>query len=130
MRLREKSLCRFVLSVRKAVARLEGSYALGILCTDLPDTIVAAKKDSPLIFGYGDGENYIASDVPALLAYTRECMYIEQGELCVLTQDGITIKNQALHKGRETLVCDISAAADGLALRDDVIVQIFQIRDK
>ena len=52
----------FLGAVRQAVARLEGSFALGIMCQDMPGTIVAVKKDSPLIFGYGDGENFIASD--------------------------------------------------------------------
>lgn len=72
-----------VLAVRKAIARTEGSYALGILCADQPDTIIAVKKDSPLIFGFGDGENFIASDVPAILKYTREVAYLEDGEMAV-----------------------------------------------
>ena len=62
----------FVGAVRRAVSKLEGSFALGILCVDNPDTIVALKKDSPLIFGFGEGENFIASDVPAIL---KRCLY-------------------------------------------------------
>ena len=71
----------FQTAVRKAVDRMEGSYALGILCRDCPDTIAAVKKDSPLIFGFGDGCNFIASDVPAILKYTREVCYLEEGDI-------------------------------------------------
>ena len=59
-------------AVRRAIEKLTGSYALGILCTDRPGKMLAVKKDSPLIFGFGEGENYIASDVPAILKYTRK----------------------------------------------------------
>jgi len=83
-------------TVVKVLEVLEGAYALVMICADEPDKIIACRKDSPMVLGVGDGESFIASDVPALLAYTRECMYIEQGELCVLTQEGITIKNHAL----------------------------------
>mgnify|MGYP003294872177 CR=1 FL=1 len=92
---------------------LEGPYALVMICADEPDKIIACRKDSPMVLGVGDGESFIASDVPALLAYTRECMYIEQGELCVLTQDGITIKNHALEvidKEVHTIEWDAEAA--------------------
>lgn len=75
---------------------LEGAYALVMICADEPDKIIACRKDSPMVLGVGDGESFIASDVPALLSYTRNCMYIEKGELCILTQEGITIKNHNL----------------------------------
>lgn len=72
-------------AVRAAAERLEGSFALGILCRDLPDTLVAVKKDSPLVFGFGEEESFVASDVTALLKYTRKMAYLEDGEMAVAT---------------------------------------------
>ncbi len=92
---------------------LEGAYALVMLCADEPDKIIACRKDSPMVLGVGDGESFIASDVPALLAYTRQCMYIEPGELCILDQNGITVKNhdlQVLNKELHTITWDAEAA--------------------
>ena len=83
-------------TVVKVLDVLEGAYALVMVCADEPDKIIACRKDSPMVLGVGEGESFIASDVPALLSYTRNCMYIEKGELCVLTRDGITIKNHNL----------------------------------
>ena len=80
-------------AVRMAVARLEGSYALGIVCRDEPGQIIAAKKDSPLIFGFGEGENFIASDVPAILKYTRQVAYLDEGDMAVFTASGVTFYN-------------------------------------
>lgn len=100
-------------TVVKVVDLLEGAYALVMVCADEPDKIIACRKDSPMVLGVGDGESFIASDVPALLAYTRQCMYIEKGELCVLTKDGITIKNHALQpieKEVHTVEWDAEAA--------------------
>ena len=76
-------------AARRAVEKISGSYALGILCTDCPDTLLAIKKDSPLIVGFGHGENFIASDVPAILKYTREVVYLNDGDM-VLTFFGIS----------------------------------------
>ncbi len=83
-------------TVVKVLDVLEGAYALVMVCADEPNKIIACRKDSPMVLGVGDGESFVASDVPALLAYTRRCMYIEKGEICVLTHDGITIKNHDL----------------------------------
>jgi glucosamine--fructose-6-phosphate aminotransferase (isomerizing) len=74
-------------AVRETLRRLEGSYALAVAAADFPDRIVAARKDSPLIVGLGKGENLIASDVPALLAHTREVCYLQEGEIAVLYRD-------------------------------------------
>ncbi len=101
-------------TVVKVLDVLEGAYALVMVCADEPDKIIACRKDSPMVLGVGEGESFIASDVPALLAYTRKCMYIEKGELCVLTRDGITIKNrdlQPLEKKVHTIEWDAEAAA-------------------
>lgn len=81
----------FEKSVFKAVSRLEGAYALGIICRDCPDTLIAVRKGSPLVVGNGNGENFIASDIPALLNYTREVYFLEEDEIAVLTPDDIKI---------------------------------------
>ena len=106
----------FLGSVRDALLRLEGSYALGILCADLPDTIVATKKDSPLIFGYGEGENFIASDVPAILKHTREVSYLDDGEMVVFDSHSAkfyTVTGDPLDKKKETITWELSAAERG-----------------
>lgn len=105
-----------VLAVRKAVARLEGSYALGILCGDDPDTVIAVKKDSPLIFGFGEGENFIASDVPAILKYTREVAYLEDGEMAVFSAEQVAfldVAGEPVEKKRETILWEAEAAEKG-----------------
>ena len=71
--------------------KIEGSYALGIIFSDFPDTIFAARKDSPLIIGVGEGENFIASDVPAILKYTRDYYLLEHNEIAVITRDSVSI---------------------------------------
>lgn len=78
-------------AVKKAVSKLEGSYALGILCSDEPDKIVAVKKDSPLIIGIGENENYIASDVMALLLGTRKIYRLQENDIAVIKKDDITV---------------------------------------
>jgi glucosamine--fructose-6-phosphate aminotransferase (isomerizing) len=76
-------------AVREALLQLEGSYALAVASADFPDRIVAVRKDSPLIVGQGNGENFLASDVPALLAHTREVCYLEEREITVLYRDHV-----------------------------------------
>ncbi len=78
-------------AVMKTAARLEGSYALGILCTDTPDTLYALRQSSPLILGIGVGENYFASDVTALVAHTKNVIYLEDGEMAELTPESIRV---------------------------------------
>lgn len=106
----------FVAAVRKAIARIEGSYALGILCADLPDTMIAVKQDSPLIFGFGDGENFIASDVPAILKYTQDVAYLDDGEMAVFTAQAVTFFDrfgEKIEKKRERITWELSAAERG-----------------
>lgn len=81
-------------AVNKAVEKMEGAYAIGVICKDEPDKIVAVRKDSPLIVGLGDGENYIASDIPAILKYTKNVYLIENDETVLLTSDKVTIFNK------------------------------------
>ena len=78
-------------TVMRTTARLEGSYALGILCADCPGTIYAVREASPLILGVGVGENFFASDVTALVAYTRNAIYLDDGEFAALTTNGISV---------------------------------------
>ncbi len=80
-------------AVFKVLERIEGSYALGILCRDFPDRIIATRKDSPLVVGIGKNENFIASDMPAILNYTRDVYLIDDNEVAVLTADSIKILN-------------------------------------
>ena len=82
-----------VKTIQMAMQQLKGSYALGVLCANEPDKIVAVRKDSPLIVGLGDGENFIASDIPAILNYTREVYLLDNGEIAVLTADTIQVMN-------------------------------------
>ena len=96
--------------------RIEGAYALGILCADEPDRIYAARKDAPLLIGYGDGCSFIASDVTALVKYTRDVSYMEDGEVAVLTADGVTVRNameQVIVKEHHHIDWEISAAEKG-----------------
>ena len=106
----------FVEAVRDAVFRLEGSFALGILCIDEPGKIIAVKKDSPLIFGFGEGENFIASDVPAILKYTQTVAYLEDGDMVIFDGDNVTFMDAAgdiVEKKREQITWELSAAERG-----------------
>lgn len=78
-------------AVQKALSKVEGAYALGVISIKQPDRIVAAKLDSPLVIGLGDGKFFIASDIPAILPYTREVIFLEDKEMAILTQDGVNI---------------------------------------
>ena len=106
----------FPRAVRRAVGQLEGSYALGILCQDLPGTMIAVKKESPLIFGFGKGENFIASDVPAILKYTRKVVYLNDGDTVIFTKDSARFYDafyDPVEKVAETIEWDIDAAEKG-----------------
>ena len=81
-------------AVLKTIRKLEGSYALGVVCKDFPDRLIAARKESPLIIGLGKNENFIASDVPAVLEYTRDVYFLEQKELAVLYNDHVDLFNE------------------------------------
>lgn len=78
-------------TITKVIAEIEGSYALGIIFRDFPDTIFSVRKDSPLIIGLGENENFIASDVPAILKYTRNYHLLEQDEIAVIKKDKVKI---------------------------------------
>ncbi|NTW28358.1 MAG: glutamine--fructose-6-phosphate transaminase (isomerizing) [Coriobacteriia bacterium] len=84
-----------VSAVARAMADLEGSYAIAVVHRGQPGVIVAARKDSPLIIGLGDGENIVASDIPAVLEYTREVLALHDGDIAVVTSEGVTVRDMA-----------------------------------
>ena len=103
-------------AVYKVIHRIEGAYALGIVCADEPDKLVAVRKDSPLILGYGDGFQMLASDVTAVIKYTREVCYLDDGEMAVLTCGGVQVYDallQPVEKKRSHVDWEISAAEKG-----------------
>ena len=103
-------------AVSQVLTRIEGSYALGILCSANPDQLIAARKSSPLILGYGEGFSMIASDVTALIKYTREVSYMDDDEVAVLSPDGIEVYNammEPVEKPHSHVDWDISAAEKG-----------------
>ena len=103
-------------AVYRVLHRIEGAYALGILCADLPDAFIAARKDAPLLLGYGEGCSFIASDVTAIIRHTREVSYMEDGEVAVVRADGIRVYNalgQSVEKEHSFIDWDVSAAEKG-----------------
>ena len=80
-----------IAAVQKAVSRLEGSYALGIISRHTPGLLIGVRKDSPLVIGIAEGENYLASDIPALLGYTRDVIALEDGDVALITKDSVEI---------------------------------------
>ena len=100
----------------RVLRRIEGAYALGIVCTDEPEHFIAARKDAPLLIGYGEGCNFIASDATAIIKHTREVSYMEDGEVAVVSADGVSFYNsmeQPIEKERHTIDWDVSAAEKG-----------------
>lgn len=81
-------------ALQEALAKVRGSYALAVLFRDRPDTIFAVRRESPLIVGWGEGENFVASDIPALLKYTRRYSVLEEGDMAVCTTEGIRFYNE------------------------------------
>ena len=80
-------------ATRKALKQIEGSYALGIICSKEPNKLIAARNESPLILGLGDKENFIASDVHAILKYTNKVVYLENNEIATLEKNNYSVKN-------------------------------------
>ena len=103
-------------AVQKVIGRVEGSYALGIICADCPEKIFAVRKDSPLIIGVGQGENFIASDIPAILSKTRDIYRLQDKEIAVLERESISFYNaekEPLTKEIERIEWDVAAAEKG-----------------
>ena len=100
-------------AMQMALDQIEGSYAFVTICTDQPDTIVAAKKSSPMIFGFGEDCNFVASDVTAVLKYTREVAYLNDDELVEMTADSVHFydrKGNEIQKQPEHIDWELSAA--------------------
>ena len=104
-------------AVGRVLRRIEGSYAFGILCEDHPGTLIAARKDSPLILGFGENGNFIASDATAIIRHTRDVIYMEDGEIAFLTADGVEMFDSEMtpigEKAHSTVDWDVSAAEKG-----------------
>ena len=103
-------------AVGRCLRRIRGSYALGIICADYPNALIAARKDSPLLLGFGATGNFIASDATAILEHTREVAYLNDGEIAVITADSVDVFDSEmvpLEKERCRIDWDVSAAEKG-----------------
>ena len=112
----KKYQCDILEAMIRVIHKVEGSYALGVICQDSPDELYAVRKDSPLIVGLGQEENFIASDVPAILAKTREIYRLSDNEIVRLTRSGVTVFNtdrDEVHKKPVHIDWDVSAAEKG-----------------
>jgi len=81
----------FIRAVQAALKEVEGTFALGIVCSDLPDLVIGARRDCPLIVGVGQGQNFLASDVPAILAYTRDVIFLDDNDIALVSSKGVEI---------------------------------------
>lgn len=100
-------------AVLMATERIEGSYAFAVVCKDDPERIIATRKDSPLIIGLGSGENFVASDIPAILKHTRDIYLMEDNEIAIVTKEGVTIlnnKKEIINRNIFKVTWDIAAA--------------------
>lgn len=103
-------------AVYRVLNRIKGAYAMGILCSDYPEQMVAAKKDAPLLIGFGNDGNYMASDVTALLSHTRTVTYLEDDEVAVITADTVKVYDSdrcAVEKEKHVIEWDAAAAEKG-----------------
>jgi glutamine---fructose-6-phosphate transaminase (isomerizing) len=116
-------------AVSRAIQRLDGSYALGVVHVDHPDTLVAARKDSPLIIGIGEGENVVASDIPAVLEYTREVLVLHDNEVATVTSGDVrvtTLSGEIVGEPEMMYVeWDLDAAEKG-GYEDFMLKEIFE----
>ncbi|MDZ4907068.1 glutamine--fructose-6-phosphate aminotransferase, partial [Clostridium perfringens] len=103
-------------AVTKATTKMEGSFAIGVICKNEPDKLIAVRKDSPLIVGLGKEEFFIASDIPAVLNHTRDIYLLEDKEFVIINRDGIEIKTEdgeAINKEIYHVTWDVDAAEKG-----------------
>ena len=122
----------------KVINKVEGSYSLGILCADNPESFYAVRKESPLVVGLGEGENFIASDIPAILKHTKNVYFLENDEIVMLSKDDVKIFNtdkEEVEKEVFTVDWDVSAAEKGrvrtfYVQRDNGTAQSYRRYDK
>ncbi|MCC0628269.1 MULTISPECIES: glutamine--fructose-6-phosphate transaminase (isomerizing) [unclassified Clostridioides] len=103
-------------AVYKTISKLRGAYALGVICKEHENELVAVRKDSPLVVGVGDGENFVASDIPALLKYTRDVYFLENGEVVHLKDENVTVydsNRNLVEKEVFHVTWDVEAASKG-----------------
>lgn len=103
-------------TIIKVLSKVNGSYALGVISQENPDEIIAVRKESPLVIGLGERENYIASDIPAILSKTRKIYRLENDEIAILTGENVKVINtdkEEIHKEIQTIDWDVSAAEKG-----------------
>jgi glucosamine--fructose-6-phosphate aminotransferase (isomerizing) len=116
-------------AVREALKEVEGSYALAVLSKDSPDMLVAARRQSPLVLGVGDGEGFLASDIPALLPYTRDVIFLEDGELAVVSAGRVDVRtvatNEPVHKVPQTISWD-AAMAEKTGYKHFMLKEIYE----
>lgn len=97
-KLENTDIQKFLTAVKNACSDLKGSFALAIICKDFPNNMIVVRKDSPLVIGKGDGENYIASDIPAILSFTRNFYLLNDYEFALLSRDDIKFYDRNLNK--------------------------------
>lgn len=115
-------------AITKAISKMEGSYAIGVVCKNEPDKLIAVRKDSPLIVGLGKDEFFIASDIPAVLGYTRDVYLLEDNEFVVITNDGVTLKTEegeVIDKEIYHVTWDIDAAEKG-GFEDFMLKEVYE----
>ena len=125
---KEKNELKFLTSVRNACNDLKGSFAIEIICKDFPDNMVVIRKDSPLVIGKGDGENYICSDIPAILSFTREFYLLNDFEFAVLSRDNICfydIDLNIINKKIQTIEWN-AASAEKEGFEDYMLKEIYE----
>jgi glucosamine--fructose-6-phosphate aminotransferase (isomerizing) len=107
---------RFEIAVRRALQALQGSYAVGVICEKFPHMLIAARKESPMIVGLGKDEYFVASDIPAILNYTREMIFLEDGDMVVLSDKApviFTPRGKRVHRESKTISWDPIMAEKG-----------------
>lgn len=115
-------------AVRTALTRVEGSFALAVVVVEHPETVVAARKDSPLIVGLGNGENFLASDIPAVLKYTKDVLIVEDNEMVIVNRDKVTLKRldgEVIKRKPIKITWDV-AAAEKSGYDDFMLKEIFE----
>ncbi|HZO90491.1 MAG TPA: glutamine--fructose-6-phosphate transaminase (isomerizing) [Chthonomonadaceae bacterium] len=103
-------------AVRAALKRVIGSYAVAVICQDTPETVFVARKDSPLVIGLGQGENFLASDIPAVMRYTRRVVLLEDGDFAAITTEGVAVtdlEGNSLARAVQEITWDDTAAEKG-----------------